>query len=99
MSIETPAELDGLCAAGKVAAEVLGLMTEVAEPGMTTAELDSIGSGRMRTLGARSAPTLDMGFPAATSVQYEHTIVVTEEGAFVITALEPFLVPSTGGSA
>ena len=54
--------------------------------------------------GARHVSVCQDGWALTTAngglaVQYEHASVVTEEGAFVITAPEPFLVPSTGGSA
>ncbi|MCH8810492.1 MAG: M24 family metallopeptidase, partial [Gemmatimonadetes bacterium] len=54
--------------------------------------------------GSRYVRVCEDGWTLRTSdggiaVQYEHTIVVREEGALVLTAPEPFLVEATSGSA
>jgi methionyl aminopeptidase len=68
MSVGTPEELDGLITAGRAAARVLERMRVAVRPGVTTAALDALGARLLEDLGARSAPILDAGFPAATCI-------------------------------
>lgn len=68
MSVETLAELERLARAGRAAADILEMMRGAAEPGVTPLQLDELAARRMRALGARSAPILDAGFPAATCI-------------------------------
>jgi methionyl aminopeptidase len=68
MSIETPEELAGLRATGRVVAEVLRAMRRAVRPGVTTGELDAIAARIFRRAGARSAPQLTYGFPGATCI-------------------------------
>jgi methionyl aminopeptidase len=68
MSIETQEELDALCAAGRVVAEALRAMGRAVRPGVSTAELDSIGARVFRRHGARSGPQVDYGFPGVNCI-------------------------------
>ena len=68
MSIETPEELAGLRATGRVVAEALRAMRRAVRPGVTTGELDMIAARIFRRAGARSAPRLTYGFPGATCI-------------------------------
>lgn len=68
MSIETQDELDALRAAGRVVAEALRAMRRAVRPGITTAELDSVGARVFRRHGARSGPQLDYGFPGVNCI-------------------------------
>jgi methionyl aminopeptidase len=68
MSIETPEELRGLRASGRVVAETLRAMRRAVRPGVTTADLDAIAARIFRRAGARSAPQLAYGFPGATCI-------------------------------
>ncbi len=68
MSIETPAELDQLKAAGRVVAEAIRAMRVRARPGVTTGELDAIGARVFARAGARSGPQLDYGFPGVNCI-------------------------------
>jgi methionyl aminopeptidase len=68
MSIGTQEELDALRAAGRVVAEALRTMRRAVRPGVTTAELDSIGGRVFRRHGARSGPQLDYGFPGVNCI-------------------------------
>jgi methionyl aminopeptidase len=68
VSIETPEELAGLRASGRVVAEALRAMRRAVRPGITTGELDAIAARIFRRAGARSAPRLTYGFPAATCI-------------------------------
>jgi len=65
MSITRPEELQGLQEAATVVRLVLDAMKSRAQPGVTTAELDSIGGEVMRANHARSAPADVYGFPAS----------------------------------
>lgn len=68
MSIETPEELDGLKAAGRVVAAAIRSMQQSVGPGVTTRELDEIGASVFRQAGARSGPRLDYGFPGVNCI-------------------------------
>jgi methionyl aminopeptidase len=68
MSIETPAELDHLKAAGRVVAEAIRAMRRHVRPGITTRELDLIGARVFAKAGARSGPQLDYGFPGTNCI-------------------------------
>jgi methionyl aminopeptidase len=68
MSIETPAELDQLKAAGRVVAEAIRAMRARARPAVTTGELDAIGARVFARAGARSGPQLDYGFPGVNCI-------------------------------
>lgn len=74
MSIGSATELDGLAAAGAVAAHVLDLMLGAVEVGVSPVDLNRIGAAEMRSLGARSAPMLSVGFPAETCISVNDAI-------------------------
>jgi methionyl aminopeptidase len=68
MTIDGDDDLAGLARAGRAVAEARDAMLAAAAPGMTTADLDAVGRAVLRSHGARSAPQLAVGFPAATCV-------------------------------
>jgi methionyl aminopeptidase len=68
MTIDGEDDLEGLRRAGRAVAEARDAMLGAAEPGATTADLDAVGRSVLRRHGARSAPQLAVGFPAATCV-------------------------------
>jgi len=68
MSINTPEELEGMRAAGRIVRRMLEAMKQQARPGITTAELDEVGARVMRENGARSAPSLVYGFPGTNCI-------------------------------
>ena len=68
MTIETQADVEALQRVGRVVSQVLQQMLDAAEPGMRTRELDAIGARLLEAQGARSAPQLTYGFPAATCI-------------------------------
>lgn len=68
MSIETPEQLAGLMAIGKIVAETLQLMKEQVKPGMTTRELDKIGADYLKEHGAKSAPQITYDYPEMTCI-------------------------------
>ncbi len=75
MSIETPEELDGLRASGRVVAEALRAMRRAVRPGISTADLDAIAARIFRRAGARSAPQITYGFPGATCISVNNEAV------------------------
>jgi methionyl aminopeptidase len=68
MTIDGEDDLEGLRRAGRAVAEARDAMLAAVEPGATTADLDAVGRRVLRAHGARSAPQLAAGFPAATCV-------------------------------
>lgn len=68
MTIETAADVDALHRVGALVSRTLQAMLDAAGPGMSTAELDAIGARMLAEAGARSAPQLAYGFPAATCI-------------------------------
>lgn len=68
MSIDGVSDIEGLKRAGKAVAAARDEMGKAVAPGITTRELDAIGREVLRAYGARSAPALAYGFPAATCI-------------------------------
>jgi methionyl aminopeptidase len=68
MSINDPEELEGMRSAGAVVGMVLEAMKQEVRPGVTTAQLDEVGSQVMRRHGAQSAPALVYKFPGANCI-------------------------------
>lgn len=75
MSISSEKDLNGLRKIGQIVARCLQYMQTKLEPGMTTAELDSLGGQFLASHGARSAPQLTYNFPGFTCIS------VNEEAA------------------
>lgn len=75
MTIETARDLQGLLAAGRVVRGTIMAMEAHLRPGITTAELDAVARQYLRHEGARSAPMIEVGYPAATCIS------VNEEAA------------------
>ncbi len=85
MTIENQSDIDGIMAAGRVVAMVRDTMLGAIEPGMTTQELDDIGSRLLEEFGAQSAPKMTYDFPGATCIS------VNEEAAHGIPGLRVIL--------
>jgi methionyl aminopeptidase len=68
MTIESENDVVALKRIGRIVSLVLQHMLDVAEPGMTTRELDLIGEGLLQEHGARSAPRLAYNFPGSTCI-------------------------------
>lgn len=68
MTIETSDDVTALQRIGAIVSRTLHEMLDAVEPGMTTAELDSLGEQLLHQHGARSAPRLTYGFPGATCI-------------------------------
>jgi methionyl aminopeptidase len=63
MSADTPEELAGLRAAGRVVAQTIRELRRLVRPGITTGDLDAEAARIFRAHGARSGPRLDYDFP------------------------------------
>lgn len=84
MTIESDRDLAGLRRVGKVVALTLQEMKEALEPGMTTAELDSIGAEVLERHGARSAPQMVYGFPGVNLISVNDEAVHGVPGGRII---------------
>jgi methionyl aminopeptidase len=63
MSADTPEELEGLRAAGRVVAQTIRELRRLVRPGISTGELDAEAARIFAAHGARSGPRLDYDFP------------------------------------
>jgi methionyl aminopeptidase len=63
MSTDTPQELEGMKAAGRVVAQTIRELRKLVRPGITTGELDAAAARVFAAHGARSGPQLDYNFP------------------------------------
>jgi methionyl aminopeptidase len=75
MSIDGPAELQGMRAAGAVVQAMLAAMKRAVCPGMTTLELDDVGAAVMREHSAQSAPALVYKFPGVNCISVNEEAV------------------------
>ncbi|HYV16732.1 MAG TPA: type I methionyl aminopeptidase [Conexibacter sp.] len=75
MSIDSPADLDGLRRAGAVVATTLRELRRLVRAGITTAELDAHAARIFARHGARSGPQLDYRFPGAICISINDEVV------------------------
>ncbi len=75
MCIETEDDLAGMRAAGHVVRLALEAMRMAVEPGISTAQLDTIGGRIFAQHGARSAPSLVYDFPGTNCISVNDEIV------------------------
>jgi methionyl aminopeptidase len=75
MTVENQQDIEALRRVGAIVSSVLKTLLDRTEPGMTTADIDAIGSRLLQESGARSAPQLMYQFPGATCIS------VNEEAA------------------
>ena len=68
MSIKNEAELAGMKKISEAVALTLKEMSNYAQPGMSTKELDNYGAKILSDFGAKSAPYLTYGFPGFTCI-------------------------------
>lgn len=68
MTVDTEEDLQGLKAVGEVVATVLRRMLDAIRPGMTTRELDDMGTRWLEEFGAKSAPRVMYDFPGTTCI-------------------------------
>ena len=65
IEIKNPAEIEIMRTSGKIVATVLKEISEIAQPGMTTADLDAYAEKRIREMGATPSFKGYHGFPAS----------------------------------
>ena len=68
VKLPSGADLDGMRAVAGVVARTIDSMRRKLRAGITTRELDAVGRRELANHGARSAPELVYGFPAATCI-------------------------------
>lgn len=68
MSITKESDLEGMQNASEAVAYTLKRMTDYAQPGMTTRDLDEFGAKILTQYGAKSAPHATYGFPGWTCI-------------------------------
>ena len=68
MSIVSQAQLEALKSVGRVVRRALESMRDRVKPGVSTADLDAAAAEVLAEYGARSAPKLFYGFPAAACI-------------------------------
>lgn len=68
MAIRNESELIGMQNVSEAVALTLREMSDYAQPGMTTKQLDEYGAGILSDFGANSAPYLTYGFPGWTCI-------------------------------
>ena len=86
MTIETDEDLAGMQSVGAVVAQTLRETSAAIEPGLRTSDLDDIAAGIYRKHGARSAPTLEFGFPGHILVSVNDEVVHGIPGDRVLAA-------------
>ncbi len=74
MTISNEDDLAKLQEIGRIVANTLEAMAAALEPGMTTAELDTIGRRLLEKAGARSGPELVYDFPGATCISVNEEV-------------------------
>jgi len=73
--IKTPAEIEKMRAAGRVAAVVLDRLAKMVAPGVTTGEIDRAAGEFIAELGARSAFLGYRGFPGQICISVNEEVV------------------------
>jgi methionyl aminopeptidase len=86
VTIQNEADLTGLQRVGDVVRQTLAATTAAVAPGVRTMDLDAIAEDIYRHHGARSAPTLQFGFPGHILVSVEDEVVHGIPGDRVLAA-------------
>lgn len=86
MTIESPADIQGLLKIGRVVGLAIKAMIDAVRPGMTTLELDAIGAAVLKQHGARSAPILTYKYPGNTCISVNDEVAHGIPGSRVIQA-------------
>jgi methionyl aminopeptidase len=83
---KSPAEIDQMAEAGQVVADVIALLAEQMQPGVTTAELDAIAEEHIRSRGG--VPTFKgyRGYPASICVSPNAMVVHGIPGEYALSA-------------
>ena len=75
MSIQSPEDLAGLEAIGRIVALTLQAMGQAVRPGITTGELDAITAKELAHWGAEPSPALVYGFPGSSCISLNAQVV------------------------
>ena len=75
MSIEFQADFEGMSRVGKAVAAALKAMSDYVRPGVSTADVDSVGAKVLREHGAQSAPQIIYGFPGVNLISVNDEVV------------------------
>ncbi len=86
MTIESPADVQGLLKIGRVVGLAIKAMIDAVRPGMTTLELDAVGAAVLKQHGARSAPILTYKYPGNTCISVNDEVAHGIPGSRVIQA-------------
>ncbi len=86
MTIQSTADIRGLQRIGQIVAATLAAMQAAMKPGMTTAELDTIGRHVLESYGARPAPEFFYGYPGATCISINEEVAHAIPGKRIIHA-------------
>lgn len=86
MTVEDQNDIDGILQAGRIVARVRDVMLGAIGPGITTEELDDLGSELLEGFGARSVPRITYDFPGATCISINEEIAHGIPGRRIIQA-------------
>lgn len=86
MTISHDRDLQGLRKAGRIVAEVLGVLETAVEPGITTRELDFLCAAELAARGAESAPAKVYAFPGSICISVNEEAVHGIPGSRTIAA-------------
>jgi methionyl aminopeptidase len=75
ISIKSPHEIEIMRVSGKIVATVLKEISEIIEPGMTTADLDEYAEKRIREMGAKPSFKGYHGFPSSICISINNEVV------------------------
>jgi methionyl aminopeptidase len=84
VSIKTTAEFEGLRRIGRIVRLTLDRMAEKVKPGITTAELETIGAKTLVEFGAESSPPKVYGFPGAVCISINDQAIHGVPGGRVV---------------
>ena len=88
MTADSQKDIQSLKAIGRICAETLRRMMDMAQAGMTTRELDEVGRASLEAEGARSAPQVMYKFPGATCISVSPVIAHGIPDEYVLRAGE-----------
>lgn len=86
MSADTPTQLAGIRAAGRLVAETLDVLEEAVAAGVSTAELDEVAARYFVRRGARSGPILTYRYPGSVCLSVDDEIVHAVPGSRTLRA-------------
>ncbi|HUI89383.1 MAG TPA: type I methionyl aminopeptidase [Anaerolineales bacterium] len=84
MTVDSESDIKGLKIIGHICAEVLRRMMRAAQPGITTGELDQLGSELLQAEGAHSAPIVTYDYPGTTCISVSPVIAHGIPGKYAL---------------